>query len=63
MSCIDGFVIALATAKRQTFIGHARHVDSLFIELGAIRVVEGWGDDVPDGERMIFGAASKRSST
>ena len=47
MSYIDGFVIAVPTANKQKFIEHARHFDSLFIELGAIRVIEGWGDDVP----------------
>lgn len=37
MSHIDGFVIAVPTANRQRFIEHARHFDSLFIELGAHR--------------------------
>ena len=50
MSYIDGFVIAVPTANRQQFIEHARHFDALFIELGAIRVLESWGDDVPDGK-------------
>jgi len=50
MSYIDGFVIAVPTANKQKFIEHARHFDPLFIELGAIRVIEGWGDDVPDGK-------------
>lgn len=50
MSYIDGFVIAVPTASKQQFIEHARHFDSLFIELGALRVIESWGDDVPDGK-------------
>ena len=54
MSYIDGFVIAVPTANRQKFIEHARHFDPLFIELGAIRVIEGWGDDVPDGKVTDF---------
>ena len=54
MSYIDGFVIAVPTANKQQFIEHARHFDSLFIELGAIRVIEGWGDDVPDGKVTDF---------
>ena len=48
MSYIDGFVIAVPTANKQKFIEHARHFDTLFIELGAIRVIEWCGDDVPD---------------
>lgn len=43
MSYIDGFVIPVPTDNKQKFIEHARHFDSLFIELGAIRVIEGWG--------------------
>jgi uncharacterized protein YbaA (DUF1428 family) len=54
MSYIDGFVIAVPTANKQKFIEHARQLDPLFIELGAIRVIEGWGDDVPDGKVTDF---------
>ena len=54
MSYIDGFVIAVPTANKQKFIEHARHFDALFIELGAIRVIESWGDDVPDGKVTDF---------
>ena len=54
MSYIDGFVIAVPTANKQQFIEHARQLDPIFIELGAIRVIEGWGDDVPDGKVTDF---------
>jgi uncharacterized protein YbaA (DUF1428 family) len=54
MSYIDGFVIAVPTANKQKFIEHARQLDPIFIELGAIRVIEGWGDDVPDGKLTDF---------
>ena len=54
MSYIDGFVIAVPTANRQKFIDHASHFDPLFIELGALRVIEAWGDDVPDGKLTDF---------
>ena len=54
MSYIDGFVIAVPTANRQKFIEHATLGDSLFIEMGAIRVLECWGDDVPDGKLTDF---------
>lgn len=54
MAYIDGFVIAVPTAHRQQFIDHARHFDALFLELGALRVVETWGDDVPDGKLTDF---------
>jgi uncharacterized protein YbaA (DUF1428 family) len=54
MAYIDGFVIAVPTANRQKFIDHARAFDQVFIEHGATRVVEGWGDDVPDGKHTDF---------
>lgn len=54
MSYIDGFVIAVPTANKQKFIDHARMLDPLFLELGALRVVEAWGDDVPDGKLTDF---------
>ena len=54
MSYIDGFVIAVPTASKEKFIAHARQLDPIFIELGAIRVIEGWGDDVPDGKLTDF---------
>ena len=54
MSYIDGFVIAVPTAQRQAFIDHAQHFDELFVEIGATRVVETWGDDVPHGKLTDF---------
>jgi uncharacterized protein YbaA (DUF1428 family) len=51
---IDGFVIPVPAANRQAFIDHARNADSMFIEMGATRVVECWGDDVPDGKVTDF---------
>jgi len=51
---IDGFVIPVPTENRQAFIDHATNADSLFMELGALRVVECWGDDVPEGKQTDF---------
>ena len=54
MSYIDGFVLAVPTANRQAFIDHAHLGDAFFVELGALRVLECWADDVPDGKLTDF---------
>lgn len=54
MSYIDGFVIAVPNDNRERFIAHTRTFDAIFLEYGAARVVECWGDDVPDGKLTDF---------
>jgi uncharacterized protein YbaA (DUF1428 family) len=54
MSYVDGFVIAVPTENRQKFIDHAREADSVFLEMGALRILECWGDDVPEGKQTDF---------
>jgi uncharacterized protein YbaA (DUF1428 family) len=54
MPYIDGFVVAVPTENKQKFIEHARKGDSVFKDLGATRILECWGDDVPDGKQTDF---------
>jgi uncharacterized protein YbaA (DUF1428 family) len=54
MPYIDGFVAAVPNENKEKFIEHARKGDAVFLELGATRAVECWGDDVPGGEQTDF---------
>ncbi|MEO1044042.1 MAG: DUF1428 domain-containing protein [Pseudomonadota bacterium] len=59
MSYFDGFVMAVPTANKQAFIDHAAAIDPIFVEMGALRVVESWQDDVPEGKTTDFFSAVK----
>jgi uncharacterized protein YbaA (DUF1428 family) len=50
MTYIDGFVAAVPKARKQEFIDHAKQSAASFKRHGALKVVENWGDDVPDGK-------------
>ncbi len=54
MSYVDGFVLAVPSANKEKFIAHARKANSVFMELGATRVLECWGDNVPEGKMTDF---------
>ena len=54
MSYIDGFVIPAPAEHRQAVIDYAARFDPIFLEFGALRVVEAWGDDVPPGKVTDF---------
>ncbi len=59
MAYIDGFVIACPEANKEKFIEHARMADPMFIEMGATRILECWGDEVPEGTTTDFRMAVK----
>ncbi|RRU18314.1 DUF1428 domain-containing protein [Stenotrophomonas sp. 278] len=54
MSYVDGFVLAVPTANKEKFIKHANEGDSVFMDFGALRVLECWADDVPHGTQTDF---------
>ena len=59
MSYVDGFVVAVPTAKREEYRRFAEEAAPLFKDHGALAVVECWGDDVPEGEVTSFPMAVK----
>jgi uncharacterized protein YbaA (DUF1428 family) len=62
MSYIDGFVIAVPKANKQTFIDHAAKADPVFMEMGATSIFECWEDDVKDGTTTDFRMAVKATA-
>ena len=59
MSYVDGFVAAVPNANKEVFINHAKEAAEVFKEYGALKQVECWADDVPDGEVTSFPMAVK----
>ena len=59
MTYVDGFVAAVPTANRDTYREFAERAAAVFREYGALKVVECWGDDVPEGKVTSFPMAVK----
>ena len=59
MSYIQGFLIPVPTKKKEAFRKLAADTAPFFQEYGAIRIVETWGDNVPDGKVTDFKRAVK----
>ena len=59
MPYVDGFIMAVPTANKERFIEHAKLGDAVFREHGATRVLECWGDEVPEGKSTDFRRAVK----
>jgi uncharacterized protein YbaA (DUF1428 family) len=54
MTYIEGFVAAVPAENKEAYIRHAADAAPLFKEFGVTRMVENWGDDVPDGKVTDF---------
>jgi uncharacterized protein YbaA (DUF1428 family) len=59
MDYVDGFVAAVPTAQREVYREFAEKAAAVFRKNGASRIVECWGDDVPDGKLTSFPMAVK----
>jgi uncharacterized protein YbaA (DUF1428 family) len=62
MSYVDGFVLAVPTARREEYRAHAAQFAGIIREHGALSVMECWGDDVPEGKLTSFTMAVKREA-
>ncbi|HEX8450038.1 MAG TPA: DUF1428 domain-containing protein [Allosphingosinicella sp.] len=56
---VDGLVLPVPQANREAYLELARKAAADFRGYGALRLVEAWGDDVPDGKVTDFRRAVK----
>ncbi len=56
---VDGFVVAVPTRNKAAYVKMAKLGLKAFAELGALRVVETWADNVPKGKWTNFHRAVK----
>lgn len=59
MSYVDGFLVAVPADRQDAYKALAATAAAIFVEYGVLRVVECWGDDVPDGKTTDFKRAVK----
>ncbi len=59
---VDGFVAAVPDANKAAYLKHAEQAAAIFKDHGALKVVECWGDDVPDGKLTSFPMAVKKET-
>jgi uncharacterized protein YbaA (DUF1428 family) len=62
MTYVNGFVAAAPQANRRKYIDYATKAAEYFRGNGALRVVECWEDNVPDGKVTSFPMAVKREA-
>ncbi|WP_428606808.1 DUF1428 domain-containing protein [Sedimenticola sp.] len=54
MSYVDGFVVPVPTRNKAVYQKMAETAAVVFKEYGALKLVECWGDNVPDGKVTSF---------
>jgi len=59
MGYADGFLVPVPAANKDAYRKRAADMAGKFKQQGALRVVEAWGDDVPDGKVTDYKRAVK----
>ena len=62
MNYIDIFVCSVPTANGELYLEHTKATTAIFKAHGALKVLECWGDDVPDGKLTSLPMAVKREA-
>jgi uncharacterized protein YbaA (DUF1428 family) len=56
---IDGFVASVPNDAKAAYLAHCQTCAPIFVAHGALRICDGWGDDVPHGKLTDFHMAVK----
>lgn len=56
---VDGYLLPVPEAKKEEYRALAQKVAGKFKDYGAVRVVEAWGDDLPEGKVTDYQRAVK----
>jgi uncharacterized protein YbaA (DUF1428 family) len=56
---VDGYLVPVPESKKDAYLAMARKAAGKFKDYGAVRVLEAWGDDVPEGKVTDYQRAVK----
>lgn len=59
MSYVQGFIVPVPKANKEAYIKVAEASGAIFQEYGALRIVENWSENTPDGKVTDFKKAVK----
>ncbi|WP_243450956.1 DUF1428 domain-containing protein [Sphingosinicella sp. CPCC 101087] len=59
MGYADGYLLAVSDSNKEAYREMAQKASVIFLDHGATRVIEAWGNDVPDGKVTDFRRAVK----
>jgi uncharacterized protein YbaA (DUF1428 family) len=57
---LDGYVLPVPADNKEAYKAMAEKAASVFREHGALRVVEAWGEETPDGKKTDYNRATLR---